>query len=336
MTETDRAALHATLMARTPAWKAMLEGGRLSIRTAPVSVPAAIVFGLVQAAVFVGAQRVGTAVQALDAGAREALQDVALFPAAVLAVYTFVQVLKRKTASRSSWVPTLLALPAWLVWGALVAADSEVAGGLPLNMPAALWYFAAIFIAIGWLQPLRSIAWLSAARDVTDRQRPSLARSLAETRTRGLRVMPVIGGGNTAISAGLQLLFFPGVLFALQLAFLDAVAVIKPDQPAWRRSTRLTSGMRSRIARLYALWLVGSFILQGALALVWVSPDDVVEHLMMWQTDVSMFSWQVWALSSMVFSLWALILHLGCYVLYVEREAQVRAKVALRELEGAA
>ena len=126
----------------------------------------------------------------------------------------------------------------------------------------------------------------------------------------GGRLADVAGAHGARVHAvlvGMQVLI-PGIFYALQLAFTDMVAVLHPDRPALAGSGQLSWGIRRRLFKVFAIWLVMSFTLSvgggllvesaevmqeafldlRAMSLVGVLVQDVIWILTTWWLEMAL------------------------------------------------
>lgn len=196
--------------------------------------------------------------------------------ALLVGLYTTVQVLKRKTATRASWLPTFLLPPLLLAWGAIQvgapAGSGAEAGMAPLVLSTSAW-------SLGWMCIAGSalaVLFVSAVQARRAGRPFGLGDAVTRMATRTADVAAVHGGAALAIQVGMQVII-PGIHYALQFAFVDAIAVTDPTVPAFKRSTDLSRGIRRRVFKVYALgFLVGMVgaILAALPVELWVHHAD--------------------------------------------------------------
>ncbi len=192
------------------------------------------------------------------------------------AIYLFLQVAKRKTVSRESWWPTVL-MPATLALGIAaikggssgLSAEQIVgigggAGGDPIlpymmgSMGLAMMFG---FFASGVLSTL----WVALA--MKDRERVlglTAGGSVGErVRKNWLGVAVANGAASLLITVGM-LILVPGIIYALQYAFVATVTVANPDGQSLRDSSEDSRPVRRRLFKM----LFFSFLTDTAFALV--------------------------------------------------------------------
>lgn len=162
--------------------------------------------------------------------------------------YFLLQLAKRGSATRASWIPALLVLPTVLFAIALqvrVPRDQGlVVTVLVYNGLDILWgtLFGSVLAVITVI--------------VGDRLRRGAAPFDAEAiRARLGDVVAVHGGVYQAVYVGLQVLI-PGIYYALAYAFADISAVLEPERPSFARSASLTAGIRRRVFKAHYLGLM--------------------------------------------------------------------------------
>jgi hypothetical protein len=193
------------------------------------------------------------------------------------AIYLFLQVAKRKTATRESWWPTVL-MPATLALGIAairggssgVSAEQIVGLGagsgtgdpiLPYMMGSMGLAMMFGFFASGLLSTL----WVALA--MKDRERVlglAPAASVGErVRKNWLGVAVANGAASLLITVGM-LILVPGIIYALQYAFVATVTVANPDGQSLRDSSEDSRPIRRRLFKM----LFFGFLTDTAFALV--------------------------------------------------------------------
>lgn len=175
------------------------------------------------------------------------------------ALYLLLQLAKRRTASRESWWPTVL-MPATLALGiaavnggssGLSAAQIVGAGGgdpigpyIMGSMGLAMFFG---FFASGMLSTL----WVALAmkeREYVLGIAP--AASVGErVRTHWLGVAVANGAAALLITVGM-LILVPGIIYALQYAFVATVTVANPDGASLRDSSEDSRPVRRRLFKM--------------------------------------------------------------------------------------
>jgi hypothetical protein len=318
------------LAKRTGAIEAVGHGARLAGQTAAVGIIVSVVYAVVSTA---GLQLVGSAFAWITSQPDEALQSTAqlfLGLGGLLSLYAFIQFLKRHTATRESWFPALFALPTLITAGALMMAGSEAGRQLgPAMFQMLLIPFLLVLYSIGGAAC--AIAWVRSGDQASKGEAVDTGAVLAETRSRLVEISGPHGARQHAVSIGMQILV-PGIFYALQLAFVDMVAVLDPERPALKRSGDLTWGMRGRLFRVFAIWALVTYGIVAALQIGLDGTEAVTLSLV----DPRELSLHTYFLSELVTALTSWVLTLSLLVLYQEREAQVAAKRAIVRHEKAA
>lgn len=329
----SREELKAVLKHSTGAFAALAEGIRLAGRTAGVGGGTAIAYALVGSLLGWPIIGVGNSMLELDPEAASLGAQVSGGIAMFLALYVGIQITKRKTASLASWAPGLLAIPAVLVAVAFAMVSSGQASGMQPFIPA-LCQLAWVLVWASFGGAAAAIVWVRSG-DAASRGEPvSAAQIVAEVPRRTLEIAAPHGARVQIVSVGFQVIL-PGIFYALQYAFVDMVAVLDPKRSALRRSGQLTWGMRGRLFRMFLIyWAITSALALGiALALDGGSVSQRLTEMVMNPTG---FPLPVLVAQELVWALASWVLTLAMLVLYQEREAQVRAKRALRELDAQA
>lgn len=268
--------------------------------------------------------------QGLGVERQELLLNVLLALAGLLGLYTLLQVPKRKTASRVSWVPSLFFAPVLLTAGAFTLVQSGMGqelGPLVLSMLVIAWNLAFASVAGGAL----AVGQITLG-DYASRRAPLSAGELfGRIRAQTLDVAAAHGARVHAVSIGMQLLI-PGIFYALQLAFVDMIAVLDPKQPALARSGRLTWGMRSRLFKVFFVWVVVSMGLSFALGVALAGPDAMAASLF----DPRALTAPTFVLTEVVWALTAWVLEMAVLCMYYDRVAREKGQAAPSGLAEAA
>ncbi|MEN0064014.1 MAG: hypothetical protein AAGA48_17815 [Myxococcota bacterium] len=258
---------------------------------------------------------------------------------AFLVLYAIVQFTKRETAPVESWVPALFAVPCLCIFGGFLAAYYAAQSGTA-GMPfTEILFINAWFLVFGMLAGTPALlVWIRAGQAAAQNEPHDLGATLLALQSQFRQILVVRGTKLQAVLVGMQVVL-PGIFYALQLAFAEIIAVLKPEQSALRRSGQLTWGMRGRIFRLLALAFVVSNVLAiatliavgtatgegsmseqfGTLTQAWMTnPGSLGITLLVVQEVVASFVW------------WVTIL--AVLVLYNERERQVTATRELKRL----
>jgi len=208
------------------------------------------------------------------------LSEVLLGITGFLILYFILQIGKRKTASRASWWPTAFIVPMGLaavvsyLGGAkdvdFMAALARSAGNDQL-MPyllgtQALWLAYAVVVG-----GLLATAWAVVAADSHEGGggEPVMARISRRFRDVG----PVNAAVIHAVTLGM-LILVPGIIYALQYAFVPVVALMKPDAEALRTSADDSRPIRRRLFKILFLGFLADILLGlGVLLLIVLSMD---------------------------------------------------------------
>ncbi len=301
----------------------------LAGKTAAAGAPLALIFGAgATASSLLALQLVGW-LELQEEAFRINLSSVALGLGGFLALYAIIQTFKRETASRASWLPALFALPAILVGLSAYAIGGPAAAQLP-PLKTVPMLIAALLLWRTFFGAYAATVWIRIGNQAAEGQPVDAPGAMQEAGRRIREVAAVHGGKVAAVAAGQQLIVV-GIFYALQLAFADAVVVLDPERPAMRRAGNLSYGMRSRIFRVLALW----FLVYGAFgAGIAIALDGVATYQASF-FDPTATSTASWAIGDAVFGLTMWLETLSMLVMYRDREAQVKAKAALRRHEKA-
>lgn len=324
----------AVLGRRTSEFGALVAGTRLALRTAATGLPVAIGYALVNGLV-------SYEVLQLAIGARDAApamlqlwSQIAFGIGGFASLYAVLQFAKRDQVTRASWWPTLFAIPMLLVGLGFVVVQSEQARQLgPVILSLFLMAWGLVWMSFGGAAA--AIVWIRAGKAALDGRSVGAAELTSEVQTRMLDVAAPHGARIHAQTIGMQLLL-PGIFYALQLAFTDMVAVLDPEQASLRRSGQLTFGMRGRLFRMMLVWWVLGTVLSMAIAMPLegvYTMDLAIQKAQELFLDPSAPSRLTYVAQELVWAGFTWVLTLSLLVLYLEREAQVRAKRALKDLK---
>jgi len=322
--------LEAVLARRTGAMAALGRGARLAVRSAPIGLPAALLFGLVSGAGSLAFIDLAKVVREAERPIVELWAQGSTVVALFLAVYAVVQFAKRDRVTRASWWPALFALPMALVAGSFYLEMSGTARQVPIVPTFLLMAWWLVYGSIGGAAA--AIAWLRAGHAAMIGQRAEAGRIISEIGQRTIEVSAPHGAKVHAVTVGMQVLL-PGIFYTLQLAFTDMIAVLDPTRPPLRRSGQLTFGMRGRLFRLFLVWWIGTTVLAMVAAGVYDRVLDPLAMLQKWGEllfDPSAVSPAAGVISEVVWWLTTWVLTLALLELYVEREEQVRARAVLK------
>ncbi len=262
-TPAARDAIRAQWADELTATQAFARGARGLLASPSASLPLALGFGLLYAAGELAVVDGLLAASQLPAERRELLGQGLMVVVALLGLYTLVQVMKRRTATRASWMPTFLLLPFGLAW---VATSVGGGAGPDPNSGMVLLVLSSTAWSLAWAclgGAAVGVLWVSVADAQERGQSLGLGDAIARVVQRTPDVSAPHGAAALLIQVGLQVVI-PGIIYALQFSFVDAAAVLHRDAPALRRSTRLTRGIRRRI---FKVWLLGFLV---AIVLGWL------------------------------------------------------------------
>lgn len=258
--DAERARRAAAWSGREPASRLLVAGAAAVGRASAVVVPVCVAYGALVAGIEAS---VPGAAAGLVQGEPDALvvwfQGVLLLFGAT-GLYLVVQVLKRRTASRASWLPTLLVLPAGFAALGLYPGFLYILGA---NAMAAIVYGAVgllVWVVLGGVvQPL----WVHVAADAEAHGgRPAIGRAVAAWQAVAVESLVVHGAAATVIFLGLQALFVPGFLLAVALAFAVPAATLDRAAHPFQVSRRLTTGDSARVLTVLAVGLVATILAQ--------------------------------------------------------------------------
>jgi hypothetical protein len=250
-----------------------------------------------------------------------ALEQGLVITIGFVGLYTAVQYGKRARASRGSWWLSLLLLPSLLLWAAVrFQGQKGQLGVLLANLPhdAANLFVAPVFG--GLLVAL----WVGAAQRKPDGSWPSGSEAWAVARARWWDAGAVWGGRAQATWLGMQVLIL-GIWFAVSYALADLLAVSRPAEPSFTRSTELVRGQRSRVFKVLTVWFYLAVIVLRTVVLVpFVGLDVVFNSLMVPQ----LLSAQLQAGVSVVGWLTGWACAMAMLVVLEDREAVLAAREA--------
>lgn len=233
---------------------ALGHSGAVLARSAALVVPLCLVYG----AVF------GLAEAVVPSGLASLIQGdpqvlvvwfqgtLALFGASAL--YLFVQVLKRRTASRATWLPALFVLPTGLFSLALWDRLLPVLGANAMTTIGYAAFGLLVWIVLGGIvQPL----WIHLADDgLRHGGRPSISRAVSAWRAVAIESLVVHGGVATVVFMGMQALFIPGILLAIAMAYAVHGATLHRVKRPVGQSRRLTLGDSLRVTFVLSVGMV--------------------------------------------------------------------------------
>ena len=333
----SEAELRAALGRRTSGFQALATAVKLAGRTAAVGLPVVVLYSLVSG--LVGYEVLQLAIGARDAEPAmiELWSQIAFGLGGFTALYGIVQFAKRHTVSRESWWPALFAVPLLLVGFGFMVIGSEQARQLgPVVLSLFLMAWSILWMSFGGAAA--SIVWIRSGHSALRGQPTDAGALFSEAGSRLVEVAGPHGARIHAQTIGMQLLL-PGIFYALQLAFTDMIAVLDPERPALRRSGQLTFGMRGRLFRLMIVWWLFGTIVSMAIAMPLegvTTLDLAIQKMQELFLDPSAPSRLTYLVQELIWTGLTWILQLALLVMYLEREEQVRAKKALKELTAGA
>lgn len=328
----DENALKRILTERTGVLGAIRAGIVLAART-PIGLLAALAYGLVSGLVGFNVLQMGISVKDTDPAMLDLWSQIATAITAFTGLYGLVQFSKRDRASRASWWPALLAAPALAITIALQLERSGQGRQLgPVVLSLFLMSWSLLWMSFGGAAA--AIVWVRAGYGAHEDKPVSAGEILAEVPARLLDVAGPHAARVHAVTIGMQFLL-PGIFYALQLAFTDMIAVLDPERPSLRRSGQLSTGMRGRLFRLmFVWWFVGTVLTMGiSMPLEGVtSGEEALEKFQELFLDPSSASQLTFLVQECLWAVLTWVLTMSLLALYIEREAQVRAKQALKKL----
>jgi hypothetical protein len=179
------------------------------------------------------------------------ISQCAGFLAVLLGLYTILQIKKRETASRVSWIPCLF-LPSCLIVAALVASPNELIVSLVLRISMELTWMCTVGGLIYGL-------WVCLSYSMATTGRVNIRASVNHLRAQGLGFLAPHGGATLLIYLGMQVLI-PGIFYAVMYAFVDHAALLKPKESAFQNSTETSKGLRRPIMLLFTATLVPAIV----------------------------------------------------------------------------
>jgi hypothetical protein len=307
---------HQKWASRVTAFDALKAAVGPFLAIAPVAAPVVVLVALADA----GMRKLFLAfpVQVTALGKEQAGQVASglLLLAVVLGIYTLLQINKRQTASRASWLPSLLLLPVGFTWAAVAF---ESAGGqivLVLITTAASLLSPAVW-------SLHALVWVALGHRRRTGASASFGDVLTALREHAAGVIAVHGGVGQIVTLGMQVII-PGVYYLMHYVFADMVTVIDPKKPALSRSGTLSTGLRRRIfVTLYAGLVVATVADLGISYLIDGDGQSMLELVMNGLVDPSAGSFQADAAAGVVvLFVWGFI-KLAMLEIYADRVKQL-------------
>lgn len=238
-------------------WKGQITGGealllgfKRLLRVSWLAVPLVLLLGVVQT--LVGEELLQAARWLLDQPdeLQEMVSQALGVGAGLLGIYSLFQVVKRKKATRISWIPTLFMLPLALAAGGIILAKVGGSSTQPAVIALVDSAWMLVFMCFGGASLM--VAWATLAQQLEEGQGIDALAVVRRMLTRTADVSAPYGAKTHAVIIGFQVVI-PGIFYALQMAFVGIAAVLEPDQPALSRSARLTYGIRTRVLKALLL-----------------------------------------------------------------------------------
>lgn len=261
------------------------------------------------------------AMRAAFADGVDTVAQAAMLVAAASGLYTLVQLPKRDRASWASWAPSLLLMPALVVWGIATfgaSASADVRAVL-LGLMVFAWVLGPGAFAGG----LAAALWLGAARSVGQGGSGGPGAALAALPQRVWDVVVVWGLRHQVVQVGGQLVI-PGIWYGISWAFADLHAGLRPGHPAFARSVRLAAGVRGKLFKLLAAWFLASNLVSIAAGIVVQGPELAVAGLF----DPTQVPASVVTLQQFLGALLGWWLLLAMWRIFLERDALLARKEA--------
>ena len=329
----DEATLRQILRTRTDAVTAAQRGIQLAVRSGGMALGTAIGLGVGAAIGEYAVSQAALEVKTWSQGTLTTGWQLCGAITAFLVLYALIQITKRDTATIESWLPALFTLPALCVTGALAFANGST---IPITEVLFINAFVIVYAMIAGAPAL--VLWIRTGRAAADGVEHDLGETLLAVQAQYQQLMVIRGTKFQAIIVGIQVIL-PGIFYALQLAFAEIIAVLQPQRPALRRSGQLTWGMRGRLFRLLAVFVIPSnLLLFGILVAMGVATGEGTASEMVgiifqgWFVNPAGLGFSkllVQDVLSMVVW-WATLMSM--LVLFDEREAQIQAKRELKQL----
>jgi hypothetical protein len=257
---------------RASAWKdqpdatsILASGARIALGSAAIGGTAAIVFGVGRGASswFLGALMADYI--AMEGPQRALVGQVVWGVVLLLGMYSVVNFMKRETASRASWFPVLFLLPLTLFGVAdkvgltARASAQENLALVAVALPPLAWDLLYVSIFGATL----AVIWVRLAAAIHQGERVSASEVVGEAFRRTVEISGPHGGRTQIVAIGMQVVL-PGIFYALQYAFVDAIAVLEPKRRSLQWSGKVSWGMRTVIFQvLFVGFVVGQLVYLG-------------------------------------------------------------------------
>ena len=324
--------LRRVLRTKTDPLAALLQGVRLMGHHFPVGLGFLLVYAAVSTAVASYLRDWSQGLLENPGQDHDVLNSVFLFSFFFLAVYTFIQFLKRDSVTRASWVPALFTVAPLALYGAIRIADSGAANNQIAPLVPGLSILAWDLVWESFAGAVLVFVWIRLGHAAMNGVTADLSEVFADLRRQIVDVAVVHGAKFHAVQIGLQVII-PGIFYALSLAFADMVVVLDPEKPALRRSSQLTYGMRGRIFRLLLVYVLVSMALTlAAFVAIDGTPQGLAGRVVDMMMNPAAPSAATMFARGVIAGLGSWAVTLALLVLFREREGQVRAKRELRDL----
>jgi hypothetical protein len=238
-----------------------------------------------------------TAINALPADSLTGASQISFAVAAVLFVYTLLNVSKRDRASRLTWVPSLLVVPA-----AVLGIGFMFSSAAPGDVRALGMLFMAFDLAwSGLVGGVLASLWIGIAQRRFDGGSGIAGdvRAALAALPRALDVAPIHAVVYLIVTAGIQVIV-PGVIYAIAYAYTDLTAYFEPEQRSLRRSADLARGQK---VKLFVVQFVPYFCVVLPVAIEGVSRHGLGNYAVRLVMDPRMDSYFAHAVSASVWTL---------------------------------
>jgi hypothetical protein len=307
---------HQKWASRVTAFDALKAAVGPFLAIAPIAAPVVVLVALADAGMRQLFLAVPGEVAALGKEQSGQVASGLLVLAVVLGIYTLLQINKRHSASRASWLPSLLLLPVLFTWAAVAF---ESAGGQIVLV--LITQAAALLSPALW--GVHALVWVALGHRRRSGASASFGDMVAALRQSWASVVAVHGGVGQIVGLGMQVII-PGVYYLMQYVFTDMVVVIDPNKPALAQSGKLAAGLRRRIfVTLYAGLVVATVADFGVSYLIDGDGQSMMELVMTGLFDPSAGSWQADAAAGvLVLLVWGYI-KLAMLEIYADRVKQL-------------
>jgi len=231
----------------------------------------------------------------------------------VFTLYLVMQIAKRGTPSRASWLGVLFLLPSAFTWGALYSLGNPQSGPLP----GAVLLTTVDLLSSTVIDGALIYVWVVLAARALKLTVPefSVNRLLGVVASHGTAWTAILLGSNVVV---------PGLYYLVQLALVAPVAVLEPDARAFVRSTHLTRGRRDSFFALFVPVLLLNTIIGTGIVVARHGYEIVIQSLSVPQ----LVPWTTSAIAGTVSNvLWAVaafaLTHAYVTLVTAEREAPV-------------